>query len=339
LIEKVRAGDLSIPDAKRLADIPKEKRQQLLKVVNGRSHNGEVFREWKTFTTPRMPRSIPRPAKERKSRIEATTLIYGDCRKELKKLPTRSVDAIITDPIYPEVSRDYGRITEEHWHSLMRTVVGECRRVLKPNGSAVFVLQPNYEKIGQMRSWLWEFVAWAAREWNVVQDVWWWNVNTLPTRSTYRTVGLLRQSVKMCVWLGEPECYRNQDAVLWEPSDATKALSWSDHCLRNLPSGHNVRRGRIAQAASDRDGTTPFNLLPIAAANPTEHCGHPASTPVQLAAWWCRYILPPGGVLLDPFVGSGTMLLAGLDHGASKVIGIDREKKYLQIAKRRITQG
>jgi 23S rRNA G2069 N7-methylase RlmK/C1962 C5-methylase RlmI len=33
------------------------------------------------------------------------------------------------------------------------------------------------------------------------------------------------------------------------------------------------------------------------------------------------------------------MLLAGLDHGASKVIGIDREKKYLQIAKRRITQG
>ena len=55
--------------------------------------------------------------------------------------------------------------------------------------------------------------------------------------------------------------------------------------------------------------------------------------------WWCKYILPAGGVLLDPFCGSGTMLVAGLDHGASKAIGIDKEKKYLAIAKRRITKG
>ena len=33
------------------------------------------------------------------------------------------------------------------------------------------------------------------------------------------------------------------------------------------------------------------------------------------------------------------MLVAGLDHGASKAIGIDKEKKYLAIAKRRITKG
>ena len=52
-----------------------------------------------------------------------------------------------------------------------------------------------------------------------------------------------------------------------------------------------------------------------------------------------KYILPPGGVLLDPFVGSGTMMAAALNHDASRVIGIDREKKYLQIAKRRIING
>jgi DNA modification methylase len=62
-------------------------------------------------------------------------------------------------------------------------------------------------------------------------------------------------------------------------------------------------------------------------------------TPYDLAAWWCRYILPPGGVLLDPMVGSGSMLLAGLDHGASKVIGIDRVPKYLRVARRRIEEG
>ena len=33
------------------------------------------------------------------------------------------------------------------------------------------------------------------------------------------------------------------------------------------------------------------------------------------------------------------MLAAGLDHGASKVIGIEKEKKYLAITKRRIVKG
>jgi DNA modification methylase len=71
----------------------------------------------------------------------------------MKKLAAKSIDAIITDPIYPEIDREYGRLTERQWHALMREVVAECRRVLKPKGSAVFILQPNAEKIGQMRLW------------------------------------------------------------------------------------------------------------------------------------------------------------------------------------------
>jgi DNA modification methylase len=46
--------------------------------------------------------------------------------------------------------------------------------------------------------------------------------------------------------------------------------------------------------------------------------------------------LPEGDVLLDPFCGSGSMLVAGLDEGASQVIGIDKEAKYLETARRRI---
>ena len=57
---------------------------------------------------------------------------------------------------------------------LMREVVRESRRILKPKGSAVFIFQPNYEKIGKMRLWLWEFLLWAAKEWNLIQDVYWW---------------------------------------------------------------------------------------------------------------------------------------------------------------------
>ena len=79
---------------------------------------------------------------------------------------------------------------------MMKAVVKECRRVLKPKGSAVFVLQPNSEQLGKMRPWIYEFVAWACREWNVVQDAYWWAINTLPLGR--RDVGLMRRSVK---WL------------------------------------------------------------------------------------------------------------------------------------------
>jgi DNA modification methylase len=106
------------------------------------------------------------------------------------------------------------------------------------------------------------------------------------------------------------------------------------------PSGRTYRNSTIAKSADERGGTTPFNLLPIpTGGSPGGAEDHPAATPYDVAAWWCRYILPPDGVLLDPFCGSGTMLVAGLDHGASRVIGIDREKKYLGIAKRRIKNG
>ena len=281
-------------------------------------------------------------AADRKARLDALTLLHGDCREEMRKIATASVDAVVTDPIYPEVNKDYGRMSEKDWHEMMHEVVRQCHRVLKPRGSAVFILQPNFEKIGRMRLWLWDFVSWAGRafkDWGLVQDVTWWSPNALPTHCANRTNGLLRQSAKACVWLGPADCFRNQDNVLWEPSDALNALGWSDRCLQRRPSGHSLRAGRTAETAIQRGGTTPFNVLPIASANPAEHRGHPASTPYELAAWWCRYILPPGGVLLDPFVGSGTMLAAGLDNQAARVIGIDREAKYLKMSAKRVREG
>lgn len=95
----------------------------------------------------------------------------------------------------------------------------------------------------------------------------------------------------------------------------------------------------MGAAIDERGGTTPFNLLPIPAGYQPDAKDHPTTTPLPLADWWVRYLLPSNGVLLDPFVGSGTMLIAGLDNNASRVIGIDREAKYLKTAKRRITKG
>jgi DNA modification methylase len=268
-------------------------------------------------------------------------LMLGDCLERMAEIPDASVDAIIADPPYPMIQRSYGMMTEAEWHAMMRGVVEQSRRVLKPSGSAVFILQPNSERVGRMRPWLWDFMAWTAREWNQVQDAWWWNFTKSPTVHCQRTRGLMRPSVKACIWLGDPECYRNQDDVLWLTSQANIADRSSTRMLEYQPSGGSMRRARCAEASVARGGVTPFNLLPIANANSVSSAGsegHGAGTPDDLADWWTRYISPPGGVILDPFMGSGTMGLAAVARGRS-FVGIERDEGYFAIADRRIAEA
>jgi site-specific DNA-methyltransferase (adenine-specific) len=49
----------------------------------------------------------------------------------------------------------------------------------------------------------------------------------------------------------------------------------------------------------------------------------------------CRLACPPGGVVLDPFAGSGTTLQAAVEEGFS-AIGMEREAEYVRDIKRRM---
>lgn len=51
--------------------------------------------------------------------------------------------------------------------------------------------------------------------------------------------------------------------------------------------------------------------------------------------WLCKLVTPPGGVILDPFTGSGTTGVAALRHGFT-FLGIEREAEYVEIARARI---
>jgi DNA modification methylase len=62
---------------------------------------------------------------------------------------------------------------------------------------------------------------------------------------------------------------------------------------------------------------------------------HPTVKPVSLCRWLVRLITPPGGIVLDPFMGSGTTGIACVLEGFS-FIGIEQEIEYLEIARRRI---
>jgi DNA modification methylase len=64
---------------------------------------------------------------------------------------------------------------------------------------------------------------------------------------------------------------------------------------------------------------------------------HPTVKPIALMRWLVRLVTPPGGVVLDPFLGSGTSGVAALREGFS-FIGIEREAPYVEIATRRIAE-
>ena len=62
---------------------------------------------------------------------------------------------------------------------------------------------------------------------------------------------------------------------------------------------------------------------------------HPTVKPTDLMRWLVRLVTPPGGMLLDPFLGSGSTLKAAELEGFDG-IGIEREAEYIEIARRRI---
>lgn len=62
---------------------------------------------------------------------------------------------------------------------------------------------------------------------------------------------------------------------------------------------------------------------------------HPTVKPTDLMAYLCRLVTPPGGLVLDPFMGSGSTGKACMREGF-RFLGIEREAEYLAIARARI---
>ena len=62
---------------------------------------------------------------------------------------------------------------------------------------------------------------------------------------------------------------------------------------------------------------------------------HPTVKPVDLMKYLCRLITPPGGLILDPFCGSGSTGVAAMREGFN-FIGIELNNDYAEIARRRI---
>ncbi|WJN52070.1 DNA-methyltransferase [Pseudomonas asiatica] len=99
-------------------------------------------------------------------------------------------------------------------------------------------------------------------------------------------------------------------------NEGTGELPQRQGCMVSNTSGQHITR---------RDG-----YIPPASGN-----NHPTVKPTDLMAYLCRLVTPPGGVVLDPFMGSGSTGKAAMREGF-EFIGCELDPEYLAIAKARI---
>ena len=69
--------------------------------------------------------------------------------------------------------------------------------------------------------------------------------------------------------------------------------------------------------------------------NPSYKNHHATVKPLSLMRYLVRLITPKGGIVLEPFAGSGTTLLAAKKEGF-EFVGIERELEYCKIAEQRL---
>jgi DNA modification methylase len=102
-----------------------------------------------------------------------------------------------------------------------------------------------------------------------------------------------------------------------------------------------IDHGKFADTVKERGGTVPPNLIRLPCTdNPT---GHPAPTPLKLADMVVRYLCPPGGKVLDPWAGSGTIGVACRDAKARdgspaprEYVAIEKHWEWVEKARKRL---
>ena len=62
---------------------------------------------------------------------------------------------------------------------------------------------------------------------------------------------------------------------------------------------------------------------------------HPTLKPINLMTYLCRLVTPEGGIVLDPFMGSGSTGISALLEGF-RFVGMEMDRDYFKIAEARI---
>jgi modification methylase len=244
------------------------------------------------------------------------TIIEGDCIEALARLPAGSADLVFADPPYnlqlggellrPDNSKvdavddDWDQFASfEAYDAFTRDWLSACRRVLKPDGSLWVI--GSYHNIFRVGATLQDLGFW------ILNDVIWRKSNPMPNFKGTR----FTNAHETLIWAARsrgPKRYTfNYDAMkmandeLQMRSDWTLALCTGDERLK------------------DADGQK----------------AHPTQKPESLLHRVILASSKPGDLIVDPFFGVGTTGAVAKKLGR-RFIGIEREPRYVALAKARV---
>jgi len=129
-----------------------------------------------------------------------------------------------------------------------------------------------------------------------------------------------------------PEAYRRFDAIkclVWDKGSIGMGRVWrSQHEL--------IMAARWESSQFTEQGGSRSDVIKAKVIQSAERT-HPVEKPTALLAPLIEPTTPPGGLVLDPFAGTGSTLLAARVAGR-RVVGIETEERYCETAVRRLSQ-
>ncbi|MDA7984146.1 MAG: site-specific DNA-methyltransferase [Alphaproteobacteria bacterium] len=262
------------------------------------------------------------------------SVFKGDCLRVIPgKITDGSVDLVITSPPYADRRKNtYGGVHPDQyvdWFLPRSEVILNC---LNPGGSFILNIKERVVN-GERHTYVLDLIhGMRAQGWRWVEEYCWHKKNCYPGKWSNR----FRDSWERVLHFTRSEKFKmRQDAV------RVPMGNWRSARLRNLSETDRVRDnsrtmsnfGKRVANWEGRDWAYPTNVLHMA--TECSNRGHPATFPESLPDWFIRLFTDSGDVVLDPFAGSGTTLVAAHRLGRSSV-GIDMSEEYCRLMRERI---
>lgn len=292
--------------------------------------------------SPPTPRDAPR-------RDFLDHIWLGDAAECLARLPGGCVDTIVTSPPYYR-QRDYrgtdGQLGQEatpgQYVERLAGVFHEALRVVKESGSLWLVLGDKYQD-GQLLGMPWR-VALALKDlgWILRSDVIWHKPNAMPSSVKTRPT---TDHEYVFFFSRSREYYYDADAIR-EPhvtfTEGSRMRGGRRHFHRRGGTPEqgknggdvNLHDGRWDQAFHPR-GRNKRTVWSVPLSKFRQ--AHFAVFPESLVATCIQASCPPAGLVLDPFLGSGTTAVVARRLGR-RYLGIDCVADYCEMAHRRLAE-
>lgn len=263
-------------------------------------------------------------------RIADHFVICGDCRESatwqrlLQAANADKVNGVFTSPPYAMQRKDqYGGVPTNEYVDWWEAVQANVKANLANDGSFFVNIKAHCED-KQRVLYCMDLVCTSVRKWGWrFFDEWVWNKNGLPGDYGDRARNDFEPIYHFC--LGDIECRWNNvlvhgTAVKGSGSGSEKQGKGGSNLGKQVQTPGMVRPGNVITTSTDQLG---------------DIVGHAAAFPVALPDFFIRAYSDPGDVWLDPFLGSGTTIIAA-HNNKRRGLGSEKLPKYLGVILERL---